>query len=117
MNMSEKDSYELIGSLLRVLGHPVRLQILMEIGSGEACVCHLEEQLKIRQAYLSQHLMALREEGILHTQREGRFIYYRLAKQELLDVIQTAGKIKGFSIDNIPSEKKACGCPKCSETS
>ena len=116
MNMSNPDSYEGISSLLRVLGHPVRIQILLEIGSGEACVCHLEEQLKIRQAYLSQHLMALREEGILQTQREGRFIYYRLANQELLELIKTAGVINGVSIEKTDIVKKACSCPKCSET-
>ncbi len=115
--MSNKETYETIGSTLRVLGHPMRIKILLEIGTGEACVCHLEEQLGIRQAYLSQHLMALREEDILQTNREGRFIYYRIADQKVLDVIKAAGKIKGVSIDGINTEKKTCSCPKCCEES
>jgi DNA-binding transcriptional ArsR family regulator len=115
--MNKQESIDSISSLLRVLGHPVRIQILLEIGSGEACVCHLEEQLNIRQANLSQHLMTLREENILHTQREGRYVYYRLAKQEFLNVIKTAGEIKGFSVDNTHAGKKACSCPKCCEKS
>ena len=98
---------------MRVLGHPMRIRILLEIGTGEACVCHLEAQLGIRQAYLSQQLMALREKGILQTTREGRFIYYRITDQKILDMITAAAQIKGVSFDAIKTEKKTCDCPKC----
>jgi ArsR family transcriptional regulator len=111
--MSKEDKYDIIGSLLRVLGHPTRIRILLEIGIGEVCVCHLEAQLGIRQAYLSQQLMALREEGILRTNREGRFIYYRIADQKILDLITAAAQIKGVSLDAANAEKKTCDCPKC----
>lgn len=111
--MSKKNMYDHISSLLRVLGHPMRIRILLEIGSGEACVCHLKAQLGIRQAYLSQHLMALREEGILQTNREGRFIYYRVANQKTLGLITTAAQIKGVSLEPTNAKKKTCDCPKC----
>jgi len=111
--MSNKNMIDPIGSLLRVLGHPMRIKILLEIGSGEACVCHLKAQLGIRQAYLSQHLMALREEGILQTNREGRFIYYRIANQKILGLITTAAQIRGVSLKTINTRKKTCNCPKC----
>ena len=111
--MSKEEKYDIISSLLRVLGHPKRIRILLEIGTGEACVCHLEAQLGIRQAYLSQQLMALREEGILQTKREGRFIYYRITDQKILDMITTAAQIKGVSLDVNNTEKKTCSCPKC----
>ena len=111
--MSKEDKYDIISSLLRVLGHPKRIRILLEIGTGETCVCHLEAQLGIRQAYLSQQLMALREEGILQTNREGRFIYYRIADRKILDMITAAARIKGVSLHAINTEKKTCDCPKC----
>ena len=111
--MSKEDKYEITGSLMRVLGHPMRIRILLEIGAGEACVCHLEAQLGARQAYLSQQLMALREEGILRTNREGRFIYYRIADRRILNMITAAAQIKGVSLDTVNTEKKTCDCPKC----
>lgn len=111
--MSKKIMYEKVSSLLRVLGHPMRIRILLEIGNGEACVCHLKAQLGIRQAYLSQHLMALREEGILQTNREGRFIYYRIANQKTLDLITAAAQIRNVSLGTINTRKKTCDCPKC----
>jgi len=111
--MSKDNTYDHVGSLLRVLGHPMRIRILLEIGSGEACVCHLKAQLGIRQAYLSQHLMALREEGVLKTNREGRFIYYRIASQKTLDLITAAAQIRNVSLETINARKKTCDCPKC----
>ena len=106
-------SYKAIGTTLRVIGHPKRIRILLEIGTGEVCVCHLEAQLGMRQAYLSQQLMALRDADILQTNKEGRFIYYRIADHKILDLITYAALINGISIDAIPSEKKICSCPKC----
>lgn len=105
-----------IAGLFRALGQPARLRILLTIGEGEACVCHLEASLGYRQAYISQHLMALREAGILQTRREGRFIYYRLKDIQMLALIRLAGELAGVAIqypermsDYLPS----CTCPKC----
>jgi ArsR family transcriptional regulator, arsenate/arsenite/antimonite-responsive transcriptional repressor len=57
-------SIDQIAKLFQTVGQPARLQILLALGGGEACVCHLEATLHWRQAYLSQHLMALRKVGI-----------------------------------------------------
>jgi DNA-binding transcriptional ArsR family regulator len=62
---------EQISNLFQVIGPAARLQILLAIGEGEVCVCHLEAMLGLRQAALSQHLMALREAGIVSDRREG----------------------------------------------
>ena len=112
--MLVKDTYKPISSLLRVLGHPIRIQILEEIGNGEACVCHLETKLGIRQAYLSQHLMALRTAGVLRTRREGRFIFYRITDHRILGLVAAAAEVKGISMHTGSSKKTPCNCPKCS---
>ena len=36
---------EQVASLLQTIGQPTRLQILLAIGEGETCVCHLEAML------------------------------------------------------------------------
>ncbi|NMC14284.1 MAG: helix-turn-helix transcriptional regulator, partial [Chloroflexi bacterium] len=76
-----------ISKLFRLLGQPSHLEILLAIGKGEACVCHLKAATGYRQAYISQHLMALRREGLVSFRRDGRNIYYRLINSSLLDVI------------------------------
>ena len=111
--LGKNEAYQETSTLLKTLGHPVRLQILKEIGTGEACVCHLEAQLDIRQAYLSQHLMALREAGILDTRREGRFIYYRIEDKHILEIIDSIATLAGVEFQIPNQAKRNCDCPKC----
>lgn len=107
-----------ISRLLRTLGQPARLQILMAIGEGEACVCHLEALLGLRQAYISQHLMALRKAGLLATRRQGRYIFYRLRTLETLNLIRLAGQVAGViePAGHSPGFQEpavGCVCPSC----
>lgn len=119
MNMKttkEKTFARKTASLLRTLGQPTRLRILLALQRGEACVCHLEAILGMRQAYISQHLMALRDAGLVTTRRDGRFIFYRLRDPELVEVIVRAGNIAGVSLPQSPPalQADACDCPSCS---
>ena len=47
MNTNELPD-ERISSYLRAISSPARLRILLAIGRGEACVCHLEAILEYR---------------------------------------------------------------------
>ena len=73
MNMKKQPillvSRKIAGPLQAIASAP-RIAILLAIGQGEACVCHLETALGWRQAYISQHLMALRKADILQDRRE-----------------------------------------------
>ena len=101
-----------ISAVLVQIAHPARLAILLSIGNDEACVCHLEALLGRRQAYISQHLMALRDAGILRTRREGKFIFYRLRDPMLLKLIELAAKMENVDISDIPTSA-TCNCPNC----
>lgn len=107
-----------IAALLRALGQPERLKILLAIGQQEACVCHLEAALGLRQAYISQHLMALRQAGLVTARRDGRNIYYRLVDLSLLNFIRQAGVQAGLGQAqmlraSIPTLPPNCPCPHC----
>jgi len=101
-----------ISAVLVQMAHPARLAILLSIGNDEACVCHLEALLGRRQAYISQHLMALRDAGILRTRREGKFIFYRLRDPMLLKLIELAAKMENVDISDVPTSA-TCNCPNC----
>ena len=113
-NLSPTDR---IARLFRSLSQPERVLILLTIGPGEACVCHLEALLGLRQAYISQHLMALRQAGILSARRDGRYIFYRLADPQLLLFLHQAASLAGLPPTGIPEvptwSGKACCCPNC----
>lgn len=104
-----------IADLLATIGNPARLQILLAIGTGEACVCHLESLLELRQAYISQQLMILRKKKIITSRREGKYIYYRLIDPRILDLIKVAGEMLGIPKDGfVIQDHSNCECPKCS---
>jgi len=115
MNKSEKNPIQPVADLLKEISAPARIKILLAIGREEVCVCHLEANLGMRQAYLSQHLMALRQAGILLTTRDGRFIHYRLANPQILDVIQAVAHALDLALEpGLPDlSGTKCPCPKC----
>ncbi len=118
MNINIKPSLKRISTLLRAISQPARMEILLTIGSGEVCVCHLEAATGLRQAYISQQLMALREAGIVIHRRDGRNIFYRLKDPGILKLIQQAGRFSGMDESDLPITgpmilTEACPCPSC----
>ena len=105
-------SVEETARFLQIIGQPTRLQILLAIGESETCVCHLEATFGWRQAYLSQHLMALRKAGLLEGRREGRFIHYRLSVPRLLALVRQAAELRNVSLPDLAPSPE-CGCPNC----
>ncbi|WKZ37421.1 MAG: metalloregulator ArsR/SmtB family transcription factor [Anaerolineales bacterium] len=109
---------EKISMPLTAIASPQRIAILLAIGKGEACVCHLEAALGWRQAYISQHLMALRKADILQDRREGRYVYYRLKNASYLDLIIDSAALSGLSSETVHAiintqTYPSCECPHC----
>jgi ArsR family transcriptional regulator len=119
MNMTNATiNLEKVSNLLQTISPAPRLEILLGIGSGEACVCHLEARLGYRQAYISQQLMALREAGLLSTRRDGKYIFYRLEKPEIMEMVELAARLAGLEISAVAAKasisRTPCECPNCS---
>jgi ArsR family transcriptional regulator len=77
--------------LFRVLGHPVRVRLLELLRPGESNVSRLRDALELDSSATSQHLAALRTQGIVASRRQGTNVYYRLRDPRtvmLLDISQ-----------------------------
>ncbi len=72
---------------LKALSHEVRLLILCFLIEGEKSVSEIEKMLKLRQPAVSQQLARLRADGLVEARRNGKNIYYSLARTEIRDVI------------------------------
>lgn len=114
--------YKKMAGIMKALGHPVRLQILDELRrEEEACVCHLEAHLGLRQAYISQQLARLRDAGLVTDRRDGLNVYYSLADaaiEPLLDVARSTATTLARHEDEslvFPTNARAadCPCPRC----
>lgn len=77
----------LASEFLKALSHEVRLLILCFLIEGEKSVSEIEKMLKLRQPAVSQQLARLRAEGLVDARRNGKNIYYSLARPEVRDVI------------------------------
>ena len=74
-------------ALLKSLSHEGRLQILCLLVEGELNVTQLSEALGTNTVTVSQQLMRLRAEGVVQPRREGKSVYYHLAREEVATVV------------------------------
>lgn len=109
--------YDASARLFKALMPPTRLEILDLLRDGEACVCHLEAALELRQAYISQQLSVLREAGLVQDRRDGWNSYYRVTQPQvfaLLDVAQTmSGVNPAKARQQLSAKLSRCDCPRC----
>jgi ArsR family transcriptional regulator len=69
---------------MRALAHPLRLKILEFIDqNGTINVNKIYNTLKLEQSITSQHLKILREAGVLHANRDGKYIMYTIDYQRV----------------------------------
>ncbi len=83
-----QQSSQQASQLLKSLSHPDRLLLLCQLTQGEYCVGELETLVGIGQPSLSQQLGILRKDELVATRREGKQIYYSIASEDALAVLQ-----------------------------
>jgi DNA-binding transcriptional ArsR family regulator len=71
---------------LRAVAEPLRWRILTLLGREEMCVCHLVDALDAPQSLISHHLRALRDAGLVESNRFRYWTYYRLRPGALEDL-------------------------------
>lgn len=106
--------YQASADLFKIMSHPARLTILSVLRDGEQCVCHIEAMLKMRQAYISQHLKILKDANIVSVRRDGWNMYYHVIFPEIFMVIDAMFTLSGQP-DSFPHvhANPNCPCPKC----
>jgi ArsR family transcriptional regulator, arsenate/arsenite/antimonite-responsive transcriptional repressor len=66
-------------TVFKALADSTRLRILGLLLTGEVCVCHIHDSLRISQPKASRHLAYLRRAGLVATRRDGLWVHYRMA--------------------------------------
>lgn len=114
MDKTATDLYEQQAGLLKCLTHPNRLAILDLLRDGEACVCHLEAILGLRQSYISQQIAVLREAGLVQDRRDGWNVYYQVTNPKIYELVDLAEQILYPSgVQRARPKAEHCPCPKC----
>lgn len=97
-------------SLLKVIGNPDRLMLLCQMLQGEYAVGELEDLLDIQQPTLSQQLGVLRNEGLVSTRRDGKYIYYRVSHPHVQVILEVLHQLYCAPPGNKAKSVKSKGC-------
>src|SRR5262249_48403064 len=77
----------------KTLGHAHRLELLEQLAQGERTVDVLAQRTGLSIANASQHLQQMRRAGLVANRREGKFVYYRLADDAVLELLAVLRRI------------------------
>lgn len=72
-------------ALFHALSDEARLEIVAALLGGERCVCDLMDVVGAAQSRLSYHLKVLKDAGLVTDRREGRWAYYTLERDAIVE--------------------------------
>lgn len=80
-------------AVAKSLGHAHRLELLEQLAQGERSVEVLADRTGLSIANASQHLQHMRRAGLVTTRRDGKFVYYRLTDDAVLEALAALRRI------------------------
>jgi rhodanese-related sulfurtransferase/DNA-binding transcriptional ArsR family regulator len=93
--MSIRPKQEIFAGLARIgtaLSSPVRIEFLELLAQGERSVEQLATLTGTSVANTSQHLQKLRQAGLVGSRKEGQYVHYRLAGDEIVGLLSALGR-------------------------
>ena len=93
IDQQEVKSVELKAKLFRGFSDPSRLLIIEKLRNGSKSVGILVEETGLSQSNVSNHLRCLSDCGLVTSEREGRYIYYRLSDSRIPFILEQAEKL------------------------
>jgi len=80
-------------AVAKAAAHPHRLELLEQLAQGERSVEVLADRIRLSIANASQHLQHMRRAGLTATRRDGKFVFYRLADDAVLDLLAALRRV------------------------
>jgi ArsR family transcriptional regulator len=80
-------------AIAKTLGHAHRLELLEQLAQGARSVEVLSDRTGLSVANASQHLQLMKRAGLIVTRRAGKFIYYQLADDGILDALTALRRV------------------------
>jgi len=84
-----RKSCEEVCSILRALSHPQRLLVMGYLLQGPKTVSELVELCGISQSQMSQFLVRMKIEGLIQSEKQGRFSVYSVRDERLLSLMKS----------------------------
>lgn len=81
-----------MSELFKVLGDTTRVSILSALSVSELCVCDIAALLRMSNSAISHQLRILKQTHFVKNRREGKVVYYRMADEHIMQLLDTALK-------------------------
>jgi ArsR family transcriptional regulator len=94
MATAQQRDLEKLAGVFHALSDETRLRVLELLRKGERCVCELTDSLDVAQSRLSFHLKTLKDAGLLHDRKEGRWVYYSLVPETLAGIEEDLASLR-----------------------
>lgn len=91
--------HQIKAEFFRTLGHPLRVRVLELLKGGELTVGDLQAELGIDSSGASQHLSAMRRQGILEARKEGTSVYYKVRDPRIFQMLESAKQVIGSHLE------------------
>ena len=93
--------FEQFARVGKALGSPVRLDLLECLGQGQRSVEALAEKCGLPVSNASHHLQQLRHAGLVSAEKEGLYVYYRLAGDEVVSLLNALRSVAEQNIAEV----------------
>lgn len=91
--------YRLEADFFRMLGHPVRVQILDLLQAGGQSVGELQSALDLDSSGTSQHLAIMRRAGLVDSRRAGTSVFYSVRDPRVHQLLQVARQVLSSQLE------------------
>lgn len=81
-------------TVFKALSNGDRLRILSTLRDSECCVCELQALLDAPQSTVATHLRTLKDAGLVHSRKKGKWSYYRIADTAVFDLLDLADAVQ-----------------------
>ncbi len=99
MNAWAQPIHRIKAEFFRTLGHPIRVRVLELLRGGEMTVGELQAELEIDSSGASQHLSAMRRQGLLEARKEGTNVYYSVRDPRVFQMLESARQVIGSHLE------------------
>ncbi len=87
---------------LKVLAHPIRLQIIASLGNRKRSVGRIAATVDRKPAFVSQQLSIMKRRDVLTRIRSGRRVYYRIHDASMARIIECLSTLCGRPLQERP---------------
>lgn len=111
-----QDREALLAAFWQALSHPIRIKVLERLREeGPLNVSELVDRLGIGQGHLSNHLTCLKSCGLVQTEPRGRFVYYQVSDDRVVQLLEIGSAVLQDHLDGVATcrvVQPAAGSPR-----